>query len=201
SQALNAALAGAKLNTVFPNTQLGAQLQTVAKIIGIQSALSINRQVFFCQLGGFDTHSAQAGAQDPLLQQLSQAVGAFYTALSQEIGADKQTLTFTASEFGRTLQPNGNAGTDHAWGSHHLVFGAGINNGGSLHGGQFAGTFPSLALGGPDDANTRGTLVPTTSVDQYAATMALWFGLDPSLIGAVFPNVQHFSTYNLGFLG
>ena len=201
SQALNAALATAKINTAFPATLIGAQLQTVAKIISVQSALSINRQVFFCQLGGFDTHGAQSGTQDPLLQQLSQAVGAFYTALSQEIGADKQTLTFTASEFGRTLQPNGNAGTDHAWGSHHLVIGTGTSNGGSLHGGQFAGTFPSLSLGGPDDANTRGTLVPTTSVDQYAATMALWFGLDPSLINTVFPNVQHFNSYNLGFLG
>jgi uncharacterized protein (DUF1501 family) len=199
SQALNAALATAKVNTVFPNSILGAQLQTVAKIMSIRSALSIGRQVFFCQLGGFDTHGAQASQQDPLLQQLSQALGQFYLAL-QEVGTDKNTVTFTASEFGRTLQPNGNAGTDHAWGSHHLVIGTNASQGGPLYGGKFYGQFPSLALGGSDDANTRGTLVPTTAVEQYAATMAEWFGVNPSNIPAMFPYVTNFPTSNLGFL-
>jgi len=186
---------------VFPATLIGQQLLTVAQIMSIRSQLGIGRQVFFCQLGGFDTHGAQQGTQDPLLQQLSQAVAAFYTA-TQEVGTDSLTTTFTASEFGRTLQPNGDAGTDHAWGSHHFVIGTGANSGGSLQGGKIWGNFPSLALGGPDDANTRGTLVPTTSVDQYAATMARWFGVtDPNAMAQIFPYVGNFPTSNVGFLG
>jgi uncharacterized protein (DUF1501 family) len=200
STTLTNALKTAVVHTVFPSTQIGQQLLTVAQIMSIRSQLGIGRQVFFCQLGGFDTHSAQEGTQDPLLQQLSQAVGAFYTA-TQEVGTDANTVTFTASEFGRTLQPNGNAGTDHAWGSHHFVIGTGAAAGGSLHGGRFWGQFPSLALGGPDDANSRGTLVPTTSVDQYAATMAQWFGVSPSNVSSIFPYVANFPTSNIGFLG
>jgi uncharacterized protein (DUF1501 family) len=200
STALNNALATAKVNTPFPSSIIGQQLQTVAKIMSIRSALSIGRQVFFCQLGGFDTHGSQASQQDPLLQQLSQALGQFYLAL-QEVKTDQNTVTFTASEFGRTLQPNGNLGTDHAWGSHHLVMATSAALGGPLYGGQFYGQFPSLALGGSDDANTRGTMVPTTSVDQYAATMAQWFGVtDPNAIKTMFPYVKNFSTNNLAFL-
>jgi uncharacterized protein (DUF1501 family) len=200
STTLTNALKTAKVNTVFPNTLIGLQLQTVAQIMSIRSQLGIGRQIFFCQLGGFDTHGAQQPTQDPLLQQLSQAVAAFYTA-TQEVGTDALTTTFTASEFGRTLQPNGSAGTDHAWGSHHFVIGTGANHGGSLRGGQIWGQFPSLALGGPNDANTRGTLVPTTSVDQYSATMAEWFGVTPANISSIFPYVANFPTANLGFLG
>jgi uncharacterized protein (DUF1501 family) len=201
STALTNALKTAKVNTVFPGTLLGQQLLTIAQIMSIRGQLGIGRQIFFCQLGGFDTHSTQAGTQDPLLQQLSQAVAAFYTA-TQEVGTDTCTTTFTASEFGRTLQPNGSAGSDHAWGNHHFVIGTGANNGGSLQGGKIWGQFPSLALGGPDDANTRGTLVPTTSVDQYAATMAQWFGVtDPNSLAQVFPYVKNFPTANVGFLG
>jgi uncharacterized protein (DUF1501 family) len=201
SQALNAALATAKINTAFPNSTLGQQLLTVAKIISIQSALNINRQVFFCQLGGFDTHGAQIGTQDPLLQDLSQSVSAFYTALSQELSADSDVVTFTASEFGRTLQPNGNAGTDHAWGNHHFVISRGANTGGPLQGGQFFGQFPSLVLGGNNDANGRGTMIPTTSVEQYAATLATWFGVPASSLSTVVPYIGNFPAANLGFLG
>ncbi len=200
STTLTNALKTAKVNTVFPNTLIGLQLQTVAQIMSIRASLGIGRQIFFCQLGGFDTHGAQQPTQDPLLQQLSQAVAAFYTA-TQEVGTDALTTTFTASEFGRTLQPNGSAGTDHAWGSHHFVIGTGVNGGGSLRGGQIWGQFPSLALGGPDDANQRGTMVPTTSVDQYSATMAEWFGVTPANINSIFPYVANFPTANLGFLG
>ena len=199
SNALTAALATSTVNTVFPNTLIASQLKTVARIMKIRAALGIGRQVFFCQLGGFDTHGGQLGAQDALLQQLSQAVGAFYTA-TQEVGTDQNTVTFTASEFGRTLQPNGNAGTDHAWGGHHFVISTNAANGGPLQGGRFYGQFPSLALGGADDANTRGTLVPTTSVDQYAATMAQWFGVSAQNVGQIFPYVANFNTSNLGFL-
>jgi uncharacterized protein (DUF1501 family) len=200
STTLTNALKTAKVNTVFPATLIGQQLLTVAQIMSIRGQLGIGRQVFFCQLGGFDTHGAQQPTQDPLLQQLSQAVAAFYTA-TQEVGTDAVTATFTASEFSRTVQPNGSAGTDHAWGGHHFIVGTGVTNGGSLRGGQIWGQFPSLALGGPNDANTRGTLVPTTSVDQYAATMAEWFGVTPANINSIFPYVANFPTANLGFLG
>ncbi len=201
SKALNAAIAAAHINTAFPVSVLGQQLLTVAKIISIQSALGINRQVFFCQLGGFDTHGMQIGNQDPLLGDLSQSVGALYTCLSQELGADKDVVTFTASEFGRTLQPNGNAGTDHAWGNHHIVVGTGKSSGGSLLGGQFCGQFPSLTLGGANDANYRGILIPTTSVEQYAATLATWFGVPASSLSTVVPYIGNFPNANLGFLG
>ncbi|HZR25226.1 MAG TPA: DUF1501 domain-containing protein [Vicinamibacterales bacterium] len=199
SNALNAALATAHVTTPFPNSLLGQQLQTVAKIMSIRAALGINRQVFFCQLGGFDTHGSQAGQLDVLLQQLSQALGQFYVAL-QEVGTDTCTVTFTASEFGRTLQPNGNLGTDHGWGSHHLVIAKNANQGGPLTGGRMYGQFPQLALGGSDDANTRGTLVPTTSVDQYSATMAQWFGVSAANLTSIFPYVGNFPTADLGFL-
>jgi uncharacterized protein (DUF1501 family) len=199
STALNNALATAKVNTPFPATALGAQLQTVAQIMSVRAALGIGRQVFFCQLGGFDTHGSQSADQDPLLQQLSQAIGQFYLAL-QEVGTDKNTVTFTASEFGRTLQPNGNAGTDHAWGSNHIVIATNAASGGPLFGGKFYGQFPSLALSGADDANARGTFVPTTSVEQYAATMALWFGVPQASIPGMFPFVSNFATSNLGLL-
>ncbi len=118
---------------------------------------------------------------------MSQAVGAFYKCLSNEVGQDKNTVTFTASEFlMRHVQPNGNAGTDHAWGSHHFIVSTGVKNGGSLLGGQIFGQFPSLVLNGPDDANARGTLVPTTSVDQYAATLAQGFGVTPGNVSGIF---------------
>jgi len=200
SQSLTNALKGVALKSAFPASILGQQLQTVAEIISIQKALGVNRQIFFCQLGGFDTHGAQLAFQDPLLQQLSQAIGAFYNCLSTELGQDKNVISFTASEFGRTLQPNGNAGTDHAWGSHHIVVGTGSNNGGPLYGGQIVGQFPSLILGGPDDANKRGTLVPTTSVDQYAATLSQWFGVAPVNVPIIFPNIHNFTSQDLGFL-
>ena len=166
-----------------------------AKLIGLRNQLGLSRQIFFCQLGGFDTHSDEVATQDTLLQQVSQAVGAFYAA-TQELLVDQQVTTFTASEFGRTLTTNGNAGTDHAWGNHHFIIGS------SVKGGVMYGAFPSLALGGPNDTNTRGTLIPTTAVDQYAATLAQWFGVAPGAnMAQVFPNLANFGSANLGFLG
>jgi uncharacterized protein (DUF1501 family) len=194
SKALNAALATAQVNTTFPATQLGAQLQTVAKIIKIRQALGIQRQIFFCQLGGFDTHTNELTDQDALLGQLSPAINSFYLA-TQELLVDKLVTTFTASEFGRTLQPNGQGGTDHAWGSHHIVVG------GSVLGGKLYGQYPLLALNGQDDANARGTLIPTTSVAQYAATLASWFGVDSGSLASVSPTIVNFpGQENLGFL-
>lgn len=187
-------MANAKINTAFPaNNPLGSQLLTVAKIMSLRFQLGLTRQIFFCQLGGFDTHGGQLPIQDQLLQQLSQAVNAFYMA-TQELSVDNACTTFTASEFGRTLTPNGNAGTDHAWGSHHFVIGTGV------HGGQIYGNFPLLALGSQYDANNRGTLIPTTSVDQYGATLAKWFGVSTGMPG-IFPNLANFATQDLGFMG
>ncbi|MEP6714727.1 MAG: DUF1501 domain-containing protein [Terriglobia bacterium] len=191
---LNGLLATSTLTTPFPaNNPLAQQLQTVARIIKVQAQLGLSRQIFFCQLGGFDTHGGQLAIQDALLQQLSQAAGAFYQS-TVELGMDQNVVTFTASEFGRTLTPNSD-GTDHAWGNHHFVIG------GAVKGGQFYGQYPSLALGGPNDANTRGTLIPTTSVDQYGATLAQWFGVSPGNLSGIFPNVGNFATPVLGVLG
>ncbi len=192
---LTGLLSGVNLKTAFPaNNPLAAQLQTVANVMAVRTQLALTRQIFFCQLGSFDTHGSQLETQQPLLQQLSQAVLAFYQA-TQELGIDQNVTTFTASEFGRTLTPSGSDGSDHAWGNHHFIIGSGVK------GGRFYGTFPSLALGNDYDANDRGTLIPTTAVDQYGATLAQWFGVGVSNLPTVFPNIGNFAMSNVGFLG
>jgi uncharacterized protein (DUF1501 family) len=188
-QSLNA---GAPLATVFPQTDIGQQLQQVAQIIRLRSSTGMSRQVFFCSIGGFDTHSGESWGQWDLLRQVSDGMLALYNA-SIEMGVADQVTTFTESDFGRTLQPSG-SGSDHGWGSHHLVLG------GAVKGGDVYGTFPTLALGGPDDANNRGVLIPTTSIDQYGATMAKWFGVGAA-IPQVFPNIANFPTADVGFMG
>ena len=183
-----------KIQTAFPaNNPLADQLKTVANVMSVRAQLGLARQIFFCQIGSFDTHGGQIETQTPLLQQLSQAVMAFYNA-TVELGIAADVTTFTASEFGRTLNPSGVDGTDHAWGNHHFVVG------GAVAGGQFYGQFPLLALGGPNDANSRGTLIPTTAVDQYGATLAQWFGVGAGSLSQVFPNIGNFASANLGFL-
>jgi uncharacterized protein (DUF1501 family) len=196
ANALASLISTVTIKTPFPaGNPLADQLLMTAKLIGLRNQLGMTRQIFFCQLGGFDTHSDEINTQAALLQQLSQAVGAFYTA-TQELLADHMVTTFTASEFGRTLTPNGNGGTDHAWGNHHFVIGSAVK------GGAMYGTFPSLALGSQNDTNARGTLIPTTAVDQYAATLAQWFGVSAgSNLTQVFPNLGNFGSSNLGFLG
>jgi uncharacterized protein (DUF1501 family) len=192
---LTGLLNGVTLNTPFPTgNPLAAQLQTVAKVMAVRNQLGLSRQIFFCVLDGFDTHSSQAATQPVLLQQLSQAVMAFYTA-TQELGIDNSVTTFSASEFGRTLTPSGTDGSDHAWGNHHFVVGGGVK------GGQFYGNFPLLVPGGPNDAGTRGVLIPTTAVDQYGATLAQWFGVAPANLPQVFPNIGNFGSSKMGFLG
>jgi uncharacterized protein (DUF1501 family) len=191
---LTGLIGGVKLSTVFPaGNLLASQLQTVATIMAVRNQLGLTRQVFFCYLDGFDTHATQMETQGPLLQQLSQAIMAFYQA-TIELGIDGSVTTFTASEFGRTLTPSGTDGSDHAWGNHHFIVGSGVA------GAQIYGSFPLLAPGGSDDASTRGVLIPTTAVDQYGSTLAQWFGVASSSLSTVFPNVANFSTSNLGFL-
>ncbi|HEY6344871.1 MAG TPA: DUF1501 domain-containing protein [Bryobacteraceae bacterium] len=192
---LSGLINGVSLQTQFPaGNPLAAQLQTVAKVIAVRNSLNLSRQIFFCMLDGFDTHSGQAETQPPLLQQTSQAILAFYNA-TVELGVDSSVTTFTASEFGRTLTPSGADGSDHAWGNHHFVIGSGVK------GGQFYGNFPLLAPGGPNDAGTRGVLIPTTAVDQYGSTLAQWFGVAPASLPQVFPNIANFGSNKLGFLG
>jgi uncharacterized protein (DUF1501 family) len=187
AQDINAALTnGTPLTTLFPNTGLGQQLRQVAQIIQVRNALGMNRQIFFASMGGFDNHSDLLNEQNGLLPQLDGAVGAFQLALA-ELGVEPNVVTFTESEFNRTMNSNGTNGSDHAWGSHHFAFG------GPVKGGEAYGTFPNPALGGPDDVGNRGLWLPTSSLDQYAATMASWFGVpDAALVSSVFPNLINF---------
>jgi uncharacterized protein (DUF1501 family) len=186
--ALNKALAGATaLTTAFPNTSLGQQMLQIAKIINARTALGVNRQIFFAYLGGFDTHDLELNDQGSGLQQVSQALNAFYNS-TVEMGVSNNVVTFTESDFGRTFQPSGGAtlGTDHAWGSHHFILGDAVK------GGDVYGTFPTQELNGPDDATGRGVWIPTTGLDQYGATLATWFGVEPAKLGDVFPNLKNF---------
>ena len=195
ANALSAALAkGTPLKTPFPNTSLGAQLQQVAQIIQVQSYLGMSRQIFFASLGGFDTHANETATLNTLYAELSAALAAFYNA-TQELGVAQNVVTFTESDFSRTFQPTTTDGSDHAWGSHHLVLG------GAVQGGQIYGQFPTFLLGGPDDTDVRGRWIPTISIEQYGATMCSWFGIPASTFAAIFPNLVNFSTSSLGFLG
>ena len=194
------------LATAFPNTTLGNQLLQVAKVIKFNSLapeLGLRRQIFFCQLGGFDTHQNQVNTQSSLLTQVSKAVKAFHDA-TVELGVERQVTTFTLSDFGRTLQPAGaNAvvGSDHAWGNHHLVVGGAVR-GGDFYGAAGPGgtVFPVLQLSGPSDTDNRGRWIPTASVEQYAATLATWYGVAASDLPIVFPNIGRFATPDLGFM-
>src|SRR5262249_41671165 len=148
--------------------------------------LGATRQIFFCSQGGFDTHSDQLPQQAQLLGDLAAAMVAFDTAMGQ-LGVSNNVTTFTESEFSRTFQPNGNAGTDHAWGSNHIVMG------GAVRGGQIYGRYPTLALNTGDDSGDRGNWIPTTSTDQYGGALARWFGLQASDMSYVFPNIANFA--------
>ena len=211
----NAALASTQEVTVpFPTTGIGQQLKQVARLIKERMDLNVNRQIFYVQIGSFDTHSNQlaANGQTGLLAQFSQAVRSFYDEMTTQ-GVQNDVTLFTLSDFGRTLVPAGSGavvGSDHAWGNHMFVIG------GSVMGGDFYGMntsngtpFPTLVAGasGPDDTDSgtgsRGRWIPTTSVDQYAATVSRWFGLpqDAQTLAAVFPNLVNFpGGGNLGFL-
>lgn len=207
--------------TNFTST-LVQQLRMVAQIIeagyrasGVSGGLGMKRQIFFVQIGGFDTHTGQTnnagqsttnnaavivGGQANLLADVSQSAWFFQKALKQ-MGATygdsdflNRVTTFTASDFGRTFPSNG-LGSDHGWGSHQIIIGGGVN------GRKTFGTFPTLAVGGPDDTST-GRWIPTTAVDQFGATLAKWMGLSQSEVKSVFPNLTRFpGNYADGYLG
>jgi uncharacterized protein (DUF1501 family) len=182
------------LQTVFPaNNGLAAQLQQIAQIIQVRSALGVQRQIFFASLGNFDTHADQLTLQSPLLAEISPALAAFYNA-TVELNVASEVTTFTMSDFSRTFQPNSNNGSDHAWGAHHIVMG------GAVKGGKIYGTYPTLALAGPDDSGSNGRWVPSTASSQYAATLAQWFGVPVADLPTILPSIGNFATNNLGFV-
>ena len=190
----NAVQSVAPLATIFPaNNSLAAQLQQIAQIIQVRQALGVGRQIFFAGLGNFDTHAEQLGTQSGLLSQFDGAIGSFYQA-TQALGLANQITTFTMSDFSRAMQPNSNTGSDHGWGGHLMVMGGAVN------GGQIYGTYPTLALGGPNDSGVNGRWLPTTASSQYAATLASWFGVPAASLNTIFPTLGNFSTTNLGFV-
>ncbi|HZE90894.1 MAG TPA: DUF1501 domain-containing protein, partial [Rhizobacter sp.] len=193
--ALTAALAGGPvITTPFPaGNGLADQLKLVARMIGSADALGAKRQVFFVSMGGFDTHDGLADIHPGLLTSVADALSAFYSA-TLELGVANQVTAFTASDFGRTLTVN-NDGSDHGWGSMHFVLGGAVN------GKRFYGTPPAVANNGPDDVG-QGRLLPSTSVDQLAATLGSWFGISDSNLLTVLPNLVNFdaSQRKLGFV-
>ena len=192
---LSAALASAPdlpLPVDLAKSSLAAQLRVVARIISARIALGAKRQVFFVSLGGFDTHDNQLRDQPPLHAQVASAMAYFYNA-TVTLGVADSVTSFTGSDFGRTLTSNGD-GSDHGWGSHHFVMG------GSVRGQQYYGTFPVMGVGNNDEVGS-GRLLPTTSVDQYAATLARWFGVSDTDMRLVLPNIGNFGSSNVGFMG
>ncbi len=194
--------------TAFTST-LSPQLEMVARLIAAGSTplagggFGMKRQIFFCQVGGYDLHTGQTnyssttpnnvlqGAHTNLLAELSQSMYAFQRAMEQ-LGLSRNVTSFTCSDFSRTFPSNGQ-GSDHGWGSHHLILG------GAVKGQKTYGQFPVLSVNGPNDTST-GRWIPTTAIDEYFATLATWFGIDASNLATVFPNISRFSTSNLGFV-
>jgi uncharacterized protein (DUF1501 family) len=181
------------LTTQFPQTGLADQLQTIARLIAVRGALGVKRQIYFASIGGFDTHGEdQLVDQAELLGNVSNAMAAFYRA-TVELGVANNVTAFTMSDFGRDLPANGNGGSDHGWGSHHLVLG------GAVQGNKLYGTFPTLKVNGPDDTS-GGRWIPTTATEQYAATLGKWFGLSSAEIATAFPTLNRFASSSLGFV-
>lgn len=178
------------LTTVFPESGLGAQLKAVANTISVRGNLNVRRQVFYVAIGGFDTHDRQSNSMPALQTQISTSIGAFQSAM-EELGVSNDVTLFTASDFGRTAIDNGD-GTDHGWGGHHFVVG------GAVRGKKIYGDLPSYELSGPQYTKSRGRLIPSVSVDQYAATLGAWFGLSIDELNVSMTNLQNFDQKDLG---
>jgi uncharacterized protein (DUF1501 family) len=180
---------GPKVNftTAFQTDSLSAQMKVVAQLIAAGSSgseMDVKRQVFFVSLGGFDLHDSLMANHARLLKNVNDAMYSFYKA-TEQLGLANQVTTFTASDFGRTLASNGD-GSDHGWGSHHMVMG------GAVDGTKFWGTAPELALDGNDSVG-QGRLLPSTSVDEFTASMATWMGCNSSDLNTVLPNYSKFA--------
>jgi uncharacterized protein (DUF1501 family) len=173
----------APLQTQFSPNALSQRFRMIAQTIAVRDVLGMSRQTFFVNTGGWDHHDEVILNQEAMLPVISAALSEFYTALV-EIGVADEVTTFTASDFARTLSSNGR-GSDHAWGGNHLVLGGAVN------GGDMYGTYPDLFLGNPLDTN-RGRLIPTLSVDELFAELALWFGVPAPDLELVLPNVSRF---------
>ena len=174
-------------------SDIAMQLQRVSRLVEARESIGNARQMFFVSMGGYDTHVNQRNDQDRLLGDLAAALKAFHDT-TEALGVADRVTTFTMSDFARTLKVNTGGGTDHGWGSHHLVLG------GAVRGQRGYGTFPTLALGGPDDAGNEGRWIPTTSYDQIVATLARWFGVGPDGLREVLPNLARFGAADLGFM-
>jgi len=174
----------APFQTAFPTTDLARQMQVVARMIAARSTLGVARQIFFVSTGGFDTHSSQAPTLTGLHTRIAGAMRAFYDA-TVELGVQNDVTTFTASDFGRTLAVNGD-GSDHGWGGHHFVIGGAVN------GNRIIGDMPPPVTNHSQDSGS-GRLIPTVSVEQFAASLASWFGLTAGEIQAALPNIGNFS--------
>ncbi len=184
--------APAPFQTQFSGSSLGQQLRTISRLIAAAPQLGLKRQIFFARIGGWDLHDAQLGAHANLFADVSRNVSAFYRT-TVELGCADQVTTFTASDFGRTYNTNGD-GSDHGWGSNHFVVG------GAVKGGDIYGKMADLTIRGPEDASTRGSWIPSTSVDEYSGTLASWFGVSPTNLPVVLPNIGRFAKPNLGFI-
>ena len=174
---------GQTITTPFASDDFSQQLKMVARTIAANQLLGMKRQTFFVTYGGWDHHDETINAMDSMLKPLNDGLSAFQSAM-QELGLERNVTTFTSSDFARTLSSNGR-GSDHAWGGNALIMGGAVN------GGNIYGKYPSLALGNPLDIG-RGVLMPTTSLDQYFAELALWFGVTPSELADILPNVGRF---------
>ena len=175
------------------NSDIGRQLRQVARLIEARANIGLKRQVFFVRHSGYDTHTSQLGSHQGLLGSLSDALKSFSDSMVL-LGLDQVVTTFTLSDFGRTFKPATGAGTDHGWGNYAFVMG------GAVKGGDFYGRVPTAVLGGPDDLGDDGRWIPTTSIDQYAATLARWFGIADGDLPYILPNLDAFPTVNLGFM-
>lgn len=175
------------------DTNLSNQLRTVAQLIEGRAQTQMKRQVFYVHQWGYDTHGGQPGIHSGLLDDFSLSAKAFQDAM-EALGLGRNVTTFTLSEFGRTWKPASNNGTDHGWGNYAFIMGGAVN------GGDMYGTVPTLALNGPDDLGKEGRWIPTTSIEQYGATLCRWFGIAEADLPYVFPNIGAFGSTNLGFM-
>lgn len=195
-------LNGLNINTVldaagFDDNTFGRNIKAAAKTIAIREKLKLCRQTVFLEYGGWDHHSELLNTQAGMLASLDQSLFAFQSAL-ETLGLSDEVITFTASDFGRTLRSNGQ-GTDHAWAGNQVVMG------GPVGGGEILGQYPSVAIDGPSDIGRGGRILPQTSVDEYFCELLRWFDVSNGDMDTVLPNIRNFydpadTAHPLGFL-